>query len=133
MWATAQTGKNSKRLIHHMLSNIAIMDIPQQIKTDNGLGGKGRQISELQASLVYKVSSRTARAIQRNPVSKNKTKQNKNKQTKNKTNQTNKKQNKQTNKKLIVAWPSLALNSKPAHTGKFPIIWEFPTTLRAKE
>jgi hypothetical protein len=37
----------------------------------------GRQISEFEASLVYKVSSRTARAIQRNPVSKNKTKQNK--------------------------------------------------------
>jgi hypothetical protein len=34
------------------------------------LGGRGRQISELEASLVYKVSSRTARAIQRNPVSK---------------------------------------------------------------
>jgi hypothetical protein len=32
---------------------------------------------ELEASLVYKVSSRTARAIQRKPVSKNKTKQNK--------------------------------------------------------
>jgi hypothetical protein len=28
----------------------------------------GRQISEFKASLVYKVSSRTARAIQRNPV-----------------------------------------------------------------
>jgi hypothetical protein len=33
------------------------------------LGGRGRQISEFEASLVYKVSSRTARAIQRNPVS----------------------------------------------------------------
>jgi hypothetical protein len=32
------------------------------------LGGRGRQISEFQASLVYRVSSRTARAIQRNPV-----------------------------------------------------------------
>jgi hypothetical protein len=44
------------------------------------LGGRGRQISEFEASLVYKVSSRTARAIQRNPVSKNqkpKTKNNK--------------------------------------------------------
>jgi hypothetical protein len=41
------------------------------------LGGRGRQISEFKASLVYKVSSRTARAIQRNPVLKNKTKQNK--------------------------------------------------------
>ena len=34
-------------------------------------GGRGRQISEFKASLVYKVSSRTARAIQSNPVSKN--------------------------------------------------------------
>jgi hypothetical protein len=34
------------------------------------LGGRGRWISEFEASLVYKVSSRTARAIERNPVSK---------------------------------------------------------------
>jgi hypothetical protein len=34
--------------------------------------GRGRWISELEASLVYRVSSRTARATQRNPVSKNK-------------------------------------------------------------
>jgi hypothetical protein len=34
--------------------------------------GRGRRISEFEASLVYKVSSRTARAIQRNPVSENK-------------------------------------------------------------
>jgi hypothetical protein len=33
-------------------------------------GGRGRWISEFKASLVYKVSSRTARAIQKNPVSK---------------------------------------------------------------
>jgi hypothetical protein len=38
-------------------------------------GGRGRQISEFEASLVYKVSSRTDRAIQGNPVSKNKNKQ----------------------------------------------------------
>jgi hypothetical protein len=31
----------------------------------------GRQISEFEASLFYKVSSRIARDIQRNPVSKN--------------------------------------------------------------
>jgi hypothetical protein len=37
------------------------------------------RISEIEGSLVYKVSSRTARATQRNPVSKNKIKQNKNK------------------------------------------------------
>jgi hypothetical protein len=35
------------------------------------LEGRGRQISEFEASLVYRVSSRTARAItQRNPISK---------------------------------------------------------------
>jgi hypothetical protein len=49
------------------------------------LGGRGRRISDFEASLVYKVSSRTAKATQRNPVS-NKTKQNKTKQ--NKTKQT---------------------------------------------
>jgi hypothetical protein len=38
------------------------------------LGGRGRQISEFKASLVYRVNSRTARATQRNPVSKNKNK-----------------------------------------------------------
>ena len=51
----------------------------------NPPGGRGRQISEFEASLVYRVSSRTARAIQRNPVSNNqKTKQNKKKKTKQK-------------------------------------------------
>jgi hypothetical protein len=34
------------------------------------LGGRGRRISEFKASLVYRVSSRTVRATQRNPVSK---------------------------------------------------------------
>jgi hypothetical protein len=34
------------------------------------LGGRGSRISEFEASLVYRVSSRTARATQRNPVSK---------------------------------------------------------------
>jgi hypothetical protein len=59
-----------------------------------------RRISEFEVSLVYKVSSRTARAIQRNPVSKktktktktkNKTKK---KETKNKTKQNQKTKNK---------------------------------------
>jgi hypothetical protein len=36
--------------------------------------GRGRQISEFEASLVYRVSSRTVRAIQKNPVSKKKKK-----------------------------------------------------------
>ena len=41
------------------------------------MGGRGRQISEFEASLVYRVSSRTARATQRNPVSKEKEKEKK--------------------------------------------------------
>jgi hypothetical protein len=58
------------------------------------LGGRGRQTSEFEASLVYKVSSRTAsKAIQRNPVSK---KQNKTKQKKK---QASMQANKQTKKK----------------------------------
>jgi hypothetical protein len=53
------------------------------------LEDRGRWISEFEASLVYRVSSRTAKAIQRNPVSKKqKTKKTK---TKNKTKQTNEK------------------------------------------
>jgi hypothetical protein len=38
------------------------------------LGGRVRQISEFEASLVYRVSSRTARATQRNPKKKKKVK-----------------------------------------------------------
>jgi hypothetical protein len=41
------------------------------------LGGRGRWISEFEASLVYRVSSRTAWATQRNPVSKKKKKKKK--------------------------------------------------------
>jgi hypothetical protein len=53
------------------------------------LGGRGRWISEFEASLVYRVSSRTARVIQRNPVSKkqNKTKQKQKQKTKQISNQ----------------------------------------------
>jgi hypothetical protein len=58
------------------------------------LEGRGRWISGFEASLVYRVSSRTARATQRSPVSKNKkTKQNKTKQ-KNPTKKQNKKKKK---------------------------------------
>jgi hypothetical protein len=47
------------------------------LKESQHLGGRGRRISKFKASLVYRVSSKTARATQRNPVSKkqNKTKQ----------------------------------------------------------
>jgi hypothetical protein len=36
------------------------------------LGGIGRWISEFKASLIYRVSSRTARTTQRNPISEKK-------------------------------------------------------------
>jgi hypothetical protein len=52
------------------------------------LGDRGGWISDFKASLAYKVSSRTARATQRNPVSKNKktkTKTKKQQQTKKQT------------------------------------------------
>jgi hypothetical protein len=52
--------------------------------------GRGWWISEFKASLVYRVSSSTARARQRNPVLKN-TKQNKTKQNKTKQNKTKQK------------------------------------------
>jgi hypothetical protein len=42
-------------------------------------GGRGRWISEFKACLVYRVSSRTARATQRNPVLKRKGKKKENK------------------------------------------------------
>jgi hypothetical protein len=48
------------------------------------LGGRGRWISEFEASLVYRVSSRTARAIQRNAVSKKQKNKQKQKQKKEK-------------------------------------------------
>jgi hypothetical protein len=38
--------------------------------TTQHLGGRGRRISEFEASLVYRMSSRTARDTQRDPVSK---------------------------------------------------------------
>jgi hypothetical protein len=44
------------------------------------LGGRGRRISEFEASPVYRVSSRTARATQRNPVSRRKKKKKKKKE-----------------------------------------------------
>jgi hypothetical protein len=47
---------------------------PFKKKQSQHWGGRGRQISEFEASLVYRVSSRTVRATQRNPVLKKKKK-----------------------------------------------------------
>jgi hypothetical protein len=58
-----QTNKNKPGVVAHAFNPSTGIKIP------------GRRISEFEASLVYKVSSRTARATPRNPVSKNKNKQ----------------------------------------------------------
>jgi hypothetical protein len=60
------------------------------------LGGRGRRISEFEASLVYRVSSRTARATQRNPVSKNQNEKEKEKE--------KEKKQKTKNKKNLKVW-----------------------------
>jgi hypothetical protein len=62
----------------------------------NTFGGRGKWISEFEASLVYRASSRTSR-VQRNPVSKKKKKKT---TTTTKTKQTNK-QTKTKNLKIL--------------------------------
>jgi hypothetical protein len=64
------------------------------------LGGRDRWISEFEASLVYKVSSRTARDIQRNPVAK--TKQNKKQPPPQKKTQNNNNNNKKFKKWILL-------------------------------
>jgi hypothetical protein len=62
------------------------------------LGGISRQISEFEASLVYKVSSRTA-GVHRETLSRKNKKKKKKKNTRQKTKQPNNQPNKQKNKK----------------------------------
>jgi hypothetical protein len=81
------------------------------------LGGRGRQISEFKASLVYKVSSRTARAILRNPVSKN-----------------NNNINKQTNKdNFIVSIGKLPLKLLPGKCLRIQIVQAIFTVVSCPE
>jgi hypothetical protein len=64
------------------------------------LRGRGRRISEFEASLVYRVSSRTARVTQRNPVSKTTTTTTKKKKQKNK--KTKKKKRKKEKRRMCL-------------------------------
>jgi hypothetical protein len=83
-----QTDRQTDTNTHTQLKNLSLY-LKKKKKNKAGrwwptplitaLGRQRQAISEFEASLVYKVSSRTARATQRNPVSKNKTKQNKTK------------------------------------------------------
>jgi hypothetical protein len=63
------------------------------------LGGRGRQISEFEASLIYRVSSRTSRATQRNPVSKNQRKRKEKKRKEKKRKEKKRKEKKRKEKK----------------------------------
>jgi hypothetical protein len=74
------------------------------------LGDRGRRISEFEASLVYRVSSRTARATQRNPVSK---KQNNNKKERRRRKKEEKKENKKFSQVVVVSVHSF----KSQHSG----------------
>jgi hypothetical protein len=90
------------------------------------LGGRGRQIFEFEASLVYRVSSTTARATQRNPVStppppqkKKKKKKRKKKKRKTMLKEKNKNKNKNKNKKpSIRTHKYVSWNNSP-----FPAVW----------
>jgi hypothetical protein len=76
------------RTSHHALKGKKMSCVPEFKATQQAVVAHAFNPStwEAEASLVYKVSSRTARAIQRNPISKKKKKK--------------KKTKKQTNKKL---------------------------------
>jgi hypothetical protein len=71
---------NSKEMVKNAKLSWAV--VVQDFNPSTWSGGRGRQISEFEASLVYRVSSRSARATQRNPVSKNKTNKQTNKKPK---------------------------------------------------
>jgi hypothetical protein len=91
------------------------------------LGGKGRWISEFEVSLVYRVTSRTARAIQRNPILKNQTKP----KTKNKKTKQNKTKNPNNNNKTK---PSPLEKTSKKGVGKLGVVAHAfnPSTLEAE-
>jgi hypothetical protein len=88
------------------------------------LRGRGRQNSEFEASLVYRVSSWTDRATQRNPVSKNQKREKKRKEKKRKKKRKKKAKRKHQEEPGVVAhafnpstWeaePGRFLSSRPA-------------------
>jgi hypothetical protein len=80
------------------------------------LGGRGRQISEFEASLVYRVSSRTARATQRNPVWKTKLNK-KNKKTKKQKNKNKNKNQNKTKRRYALVRIGMTLLEEMCHCG----------------
>jgi ribosomal protein S19 len=72
------------------------------------LGGRGRRISELEASLVFRESSRTARAIQRDSFWRKKKKERKKER---------KKEKKESNRKQHI-WPGVVTHAFNTRAGK---------------
>jgi hypothetical protein len=89
------------------------------------LGGRGRRISEFEASLVYRVSSRAARTTQRNPVLKNDNNNNNNNKPKNKTKQNKKPKTKATTKWAghMALWVDV-LATRVSHTWSLGPTWK---------
>jgi hypothetical protein len=77
------------------------------------LGGRGRRISEFKGSLVYRVSSRTARATQKNPVSKNKKQKQKKERKKERKRKEKKRKEKKREKKRKVTWTFRSAHKHP--------------------
>ena len=46
IWATAQSGKSAKHVIHHLYAYFAVVGLPQAIKTDNGSSRRGAVVNE---------------------------------------------------------------------------------------
>lgn len=55
--------------LRQVLENVLSWTVVEHIFNPSTPGGKGRQISAFNASLVYRVNSSTAKSTQRNPVS----------------------------------------------------------------
>ena len=62
--------KEMKYLTIHATEKPSLRQAVVMHSSNPCIRGRGRQISEFKATLVYRLSSRTARATQRNPVSK---------------------------------------------------------------
>lgn len=62
------SGRQNPELLKQILSKVRF-SLKRKILLIPHSGGRGRLIAEFKASLVYRASSKTARAIQRNPIS----------------------------------------------------------------
>jgi hypothetical protein len=83
------------------IRNIFSLAVVAHAFNPSHLGGRDRRISEFEASLVYKVSSRTARATQKNPVLKKQKKREKKKKRKEKRKEKKRKEKKRKERNIF--------------------------------